>query len=234
MKKKYILDLIESILALFYPAYCPGCNYPLHLHEKRICNICVGSLAYTRYEQLEFNPLKQKFAGRFPVDQVFSLVQFKKGTAIQGILHDLKYGNHPELGRYLGNLMGYALRKSDHFRNITHLVPIPLHPSKQQKRGYNQAEQLAIGIQEVWKSVKIAQPIKRVKDTQTQTKKSRTDRFKNLEGSFEIHENRKINHWNILLIDDVLTTGSTLESCAILLHQHSPSSISFATLACAE
>lgn len=166
--------------------------------------------------------------------QVFSLVQFKKGTAVQGILHELKYGNHPELGRYLGNLMGYALRKSDHYRNVTHLVPIPLHPAKQLKRGYNQAEQLAIGIQEVWKSVKIAQPLLRIKDTKTQTKKSRDERFKNLEGSFKLKENRSIEHWNILIIDDVLTTGSTLESCGNILLAHTSSSISFATFACVE
>ncbi len=172
--------------------------------------------------------------GRVPFKMASSLLHFYKGGKTQELLHQLKYKDQPELGVYLGNLAAQYYQKVGFFEQVDVLIPIPLHPEKLAKRGYNQAEQLAIGISSATKLPVYSEAIRRVTATSTQTKKSRFERWLNVESVFEVAQSDQLENKHLLLVDDVLTTGATLEACAVKLLAVNGVNLSMFTLAHAE
>lgn len=207
-------DIVEGLAHLFFPHTCRGCHFTLAERADFLCFRCRFNLPFTGFEGQFDNPVEKIFLGRVRIESATSLLFFNAGSLTQELIHQIKYRDEPDLAVALGRLMGEKLGFSGRFSEIDAIIPLPLFKSRERKRGYNQAERLAKGISEslnkpVWKDL-----IARRRATSTQTKKNRMDRWSNVEGMFEIQSSRSVKGMKLLLVDDVLTTGATLEACA--------------------
>jgi len=219
---------------LFFPDICQACGEPLVKNENVICLSCLYKLPKTNFHMHENNPISRIFWGRANIHAATSFLFFNKGGSVQKLIHQFKYKGKIETGRYLGELLGFDLRKSDLFKNIDIIIPVPLHPRKLHIRGYNQSDIIADGIGNSMKVEVSASTLIRTVHTETQTKKTRYKRWENVKGKFDIKNPELIEGKHILLIDDVLTTGATLESCAQTLLDVPNLKVSLATLAYAQ
>ena len=227
-------EIKESILHVVFPHVCDGCGSDLLNIESRLCIRCLASLPETKFEIHPNNPVEKDFWGRLSIANASAHLYFTKESLVQHLMHQLKYRGNKELGLQLGRLMGNALKKAGRFNEIDALVPLPLFPSKEKRRGYNQATILCEGIAEVLNLPVLNHVITRPQHTETQTKKGRIERWKNIEGKFELTDPSKIQNKHVLLVDDVITTGATLESCGNELLKAENVKLSIATLCKAE
>ena len=208
--------MINDFFNLIFPKLCCACNNTLLKNENIICTSCVITLPKTNFHLDNKNPVNKVFWGRVPVEMATSFYSFSKKSKVQNLLHNLKYKGVKEVGYEIGKLFGAELKDTEYFKKIDLIVPIPLHKNKLKKRGYNQSEWIAKGMAESMKIPINAESLYRKIDSQTQTKKSRYKRWENVEEVFGI-SNNDLAHKNILLVDDVVTTGATIEACAQLL-----------------
>jgi ComF family protein len=222
-------ELKNSILHILFPHVCDGCGSDIIDEESSLCIKCIAELPETNFHLHANNPVEKIFWGRLPLICATAQYYFIKESMMQRLMHELKYKGNRELGKQLGRLMGYDLQKTNRFRKVDYLVPLPLFASKEKKRGYNQATILCEGIAEVVNTEIAKDVIVRTQYTETQTKKGRIERWQNIEGKFELITPEKIRNKNILLVDDVITTGATLEACGQELLQATPK-LSVATL----
>jgi ComF family protein len=206
-------EIKESILHVVFPHVCDGCGSDLLNIESRLCIRCLASLPETNFEIHPNNPVEKDFWGRLPVANASAHLYFTKESLVQHLMHQLKYRGNKDLGVQLGRIMGNALKSSNRFNDINALIPLPLFPSKEKKRGYNQAKVLCDGIAEILSLPVLSNVIIRPQHTETQTKKGRIERWKNIEGKFKLIDPASIQNKHLLLIDDVVTTGATLEAC---------------------
>lgn len=220
----------KDFLALVFPQTCCICRRSLFDFENLLCKICLAKLPVTHYHlRSEDNDLKTKITGLTDVRRVFSFLRFTKRGMSQRILHQLKYKHKPELGNLLGRTYGRVLL--DAFGPQWDLVtPVPLHPLKLKTRGYNQSERFAQGLADVL-GIPVHTGLQRVKFTETQTNKSRWQRWENVETVFEVASELGVIGKNILLVDDVMTTGATLAACANTLLDAGAKSIDIAVIA---
>jgi ComF family protein len=177
------------------------------------------------------NQVEKIFWGRIPVTHASSLCYFNSGSLIQSLLHQVKYKGNQELGHYLGRLIGETLIQSNRFSQIDALVPLPLFPAREKKRGYNQATVLCNGMSEVMNLPVWSNVIRRLTETSSQTRKNRIERWENMEGRFSIVKKNVITNNHIILVDDVITTGATLEACGEVLLAEEGVKLSIVTLA---
>jgi len=208
---------ISDFISLLYPRICYACGNTLFRHENVICTQCLFQLPKTNFHLFPDSPLDKVFWGRVPLQRTAALYYFSKGGKVQHLIHQLKYKGQKEVGIYMGKLLGNDLKTDPGFETINAIIPVPLHPRKQRKRGYNQSEQFAIGLSE---STGIAMDIKsfvRTVATETQTRKSRFARYENVKEIFKVTYPENLENKHLLLVDDVITTGATLESCANIL-----------------
>lgn len=231
---KPIQSLFQGIQYLFFPRNCCTCGAPLSKNETYFCLNCLIDLPYTHFENKENNPAIQRMWGRFPFHNGTSIFHFSKQSNIQTLLHQIKYGGDPDLVEFMGKKMGETLANTAFATLPDLLIPVPIHPKKEQKRGYNQSDLLCKGMSEINKIDYRTDLLVRKSLSESQTKKNRTERWENVETEFEQNKNITIKNKHILLVDDVMTTGATLEACAIALNQIPDIKISFATLAIAE
>ena len=210
-------ELMEGFLSLFFPSYCLGCGEPLTRGEEVLCTFCLFHLPRTFFHQDPGNPAARVFWGRVRLEMTSSFVFFHKGGNVQELLHQLKYQGKKEIGHYLGKLYGYEIGDSLIFKEADLIIPVPLHPRKLRKRGYNQSQCFAEGLSEVLNIPVENNCLLRKKYTGTQTKKSRFERWENVENIFGIVNPHKIAGRHVLLVDDVITTGATIEACASVL-----------------
>jgi ComF family protein len=224
--------LIRYFFGLFYPKLCEACGDALGVQEDVFCLSCLYRLPRTNYWAEAGNPVEQVFWGRVPVEHACSLFFFGKGSRYRKLLHKLKYDGKREIGIALGRQLGMELKNAPLYQSVELIVPVPLHPKKQYRRGYNQSEQIAAGIAQAtgWQ-VDTASLIRTV-FTETQTRKSRVERWKNVSEVFLLQNAAAVAHKHILLVDDVLTTGATLEACILQLQKAEGCTVSVATLAC--
>ena len=221
----------SDFLSLFYPQACEACGANLLHQETTICTLCLADLPLTGFENKNGNTVEQVFWGRVRIESACSLFYFKKGSKYQGMMHRFKYQGAKQIGIELGKLYGSKLAASQRFTDIDCIVPIPLHTSKFKKRGYNQSECIAQGIAEILKVPVDIDSVVRTTATATQTRKSRLDRWENVETVFEVTANNRLANKHILLIDDILTTGATLDACASKVLEVGNTRISIGTLA---
>lgn len=223
-----------DLVSLFYPAVCAGCGSPLPRPDVPVCPHCLFDLPRTGFETMPENPVEKLFRGRLPFTSASSLYYFSRGAAIQSMIHSLKYHQLPELGVFLGRQMGEALQSAGCYSNTRAIVPLPLSRKKRQIRGYNQAERLAAGMGEILALPVLPDAVEKSRKTSSQTRKNRTDRWQHMEGSFTADPQRLAAYPEILLVDDVVTTGATLEACGRALLQAGVRQLHLITLAFAD
>lgn len=228
-----IKQLLKNFISIFYPRSCVACGNALLQNESHFCLSCLMHLPETNYHIMENSPLDYIFMGRVPVEKVASMLFYKKGNKVQHILHALKYKGDKEVGRFLGEMYGRQLLKSPYYQSVDCIVPIPLHPKKLRMRGYNQSEWVAMGLARGMNIPYYTDVLFRSEFTETQTKKSRFSRWENVKGVFATADTEKITGKHVLICDDVLTTGATMEAAITQLKKIEGVRVSVATLACA-
>ena len=225
--------LFADTMHLFYPHVCMGCGSDLLQQDSIICLRCLHDLPHTNFAQHTGNPIEKIFWGRVPLAAAHSEFYFAKESLIQQLIHQLKYKGNQEIGIFLGQLMGRSLLNSNRFSNIDFLVPLPLNPRKERKRGYNQAAVICNGMSGTMQVPVLTGIVTRGRFTETQTKKHRTERWENVANSFIVTDKEKLVGKNLLLVDDVITTGATLEACCQSILRVEGVKMSLATLSTA-
>jgi len=210
----YFYDLWDDFISLLFPRLCYACGNQLLRNENLICTECYVVIPRTNYHIEEKNPVAQLFWGRCQIEKAASFSFYNKGSRISNLIHNLKYRGIREIGNELGRIYGSSLKSSGFINNIDLIIPVPLHPSKITTRGFNQSEAIASGISDVTGLPVISDSLARIKVSATQTRRSRYERWTNVEGIFRVSDPEIIRSRHILLVDDVITTGSTIESCA--------------------
>lgn len=229
-----MLKTLKEFLHLFYPQICAICEEQLVLNEKIICTLCRHDLPLTNFISFEENPLIQTFYGRVTIEKAYSLLFFRKKGVTQKIIHELKYHGNQEIGVFFGDWLGEIIVENGGFKDVDFIIPVPLHPKKMQKRGYNQVTKFGQKLSEHLKVPFLENKLTRVSATKTQTFKARFERFSNIDTKFLLVNPAFFDDKHILLIDDVITTGATLESCANEFHKSKNCKISILTMACSD
>ncbi|HLK30791.1 MAG TPA: phosphoribosyltransferase family protein [Puia sp.] len=224
-------DIVHSFSHLFFPHSCAGCGNDIISEGQILCIKCSSQLPLTGFELHDNNPIEKSFWGRVSINNGMSLLHFTKDSILQNLLHQFKYKGKKEIGFYFGKMMGNAILKSGRFKNIDALIALPLFASKEKRRGYNQSTVLCEGMSEILHIPILKNAVIRTTATETQTHKTRIERWQNIEGKFEIKNIPSLQNKHILLVDDVTTTGATLEACIIELLKAENIKLSIATLA---
>ncbi len=224
-------NILTDAFQLFYPHVCTGCGSDLLEKDNQLCLGCLHKLPHTGFASIDGNIVEKVFAGRLPLRAAFSEFYFSKGQLIQHLIHQLKYKNNRSIGFYLGEMIGNSMLQSERFSNLDYIIPLPMYADKEFKRGYNQAEIICNGIMEATRVPVMTKNVVRSYATETQTKKHRAERWLNVDGSFNILYPEKLVCKNVLLVDDVITTGATLEACGQLILKIPGTTLSLAALA---
>ena len=223
----------EDLIALFYPRLCAGCNSSLVRGEDVLCLNCLADLPRTNYHLIRENPVFLQFTGRVQIELATAFCRFDKGGRLQHLLHQLKYKGNREVGYKMGLLFGYDLIQNAMYQNIDAIMPVPLHPKKEKKRGFNQSVEICRGLSLAMDRPLISGNLIRVVHTDSQTRKGRFERWENVSGIFRVKNGASLLNKHLLLVDDVVTTGATLEACSIPLLEIPGVKVSIATLATA-
>lgn len=226
--------MFRELLSIFFPNNCSACEQPMARGESVVCTACLTALPFTDYHTYPDNPVEKLFWGRAPLRAGTALFYFNKGNRVQRLMHQLKYHKDTEVGLTIGRMLGSKLKGNERFAGIDRVIPVPLHPKKLKKRGFNQSELIALGISEVCGIPLDTTTLVRAINNPTQTRKSRFDRYKNVQGAFELMNFKEHPCRHVLLVDDVVTTGSTLESCIVTFQKTGYAEVSLCVAACAE
>jgi ComF family protein len=210
-------EVFHDFVTLIYPRYCAACMDGLLKGEDILCSRCIHELPRTNFHLFRENAVFNRLYGRLPIHSGAAFLHFHKQGTVQSLLHEFKYNNRPDIGRILGRVYGEELEKSGFSGHFDYILPVPLHTSKAKRRGYNQSEEFAKGLGDRLKKPILAHALVRVKPTETQTRKSRLKRWQNVEGVFRVSEPEAVMGKRVLLVDDVITTGATLEACGLEL-----------------
>jgi ComF family protein len=220
----------HGLVGIFFPQACSVCGSVLYNNEQVLCLKCYAGLPRTGFHKDPGNEVARIFWGRIPVENATSFILFHQGSSYRNLLYQLKYQGQQQIGLEMGRLFGLEL-KDTAFARVDLIHPVPLHPAKQRKRGYNQSELIARGMAEVLKIPVVTDRIARIAKTHSQTRKSRFERWENVRDTFRVLLPETLQDQHVLLIYDVITTGATLEACAEALLQTSGVSVSIASLA---
>ncbi len=225
------MKIFKNVFAIFFPEVCLSCNDYLVSNDSIICLNCRHDLPLTNFSFEENNLIEKSFYGRIALENATSLFYFFKKGNVQRLIHELKYNKQQQVGTFIGDWLGEQIIESERFKTIDCIIPVPLHPKKLKKRGYNQVTTFGESL-----AKKLDIPYKeniliRVSLAKTQTKKLRLDRWRNVQELFHVNNNTALENKHILLIDDVITTGATLEACYKALSHTKNLKISIACMA---
>ncbi len=224
-------ELAKDVFELFYPNNCGLCKKAITKGEEHICTSCLLSLAETNFHTVKDNAVEKILRGRFNFHRATSLYYFNKEGGMQEAMHSIKYLNNIYLAEHFGKLMSKKLK--DWLQDVDHIIPIPLAEKKESQRGYNQAFHMAKGLSDASGIVLNNTMVARIKDTATQTKMNRVQRIENMQAAFQWNTIDKLKGKHLLLLDDVITTGATVESCVLALPNNIDIKISILSLAVA-
>lgn len=224
-------QFFKDITDLAYPSSCLGCGTPLTDNEKSLCINCLVKLGQTGMHNTEPNEITELFFNKTPIIHGCAFYKYIKGGILQRLIHDLKYRGHPEIGVLLGSIAAQSIKKSEIFHDIDFIIPVPLHPKKLKKRGYNQSEKIAEGLSQVLNIPVNTNVLLKTCFNETQTKKHRIERYLNSQNIFQAKSSPELYGKHFLIVDDVLTTGSTLESCINEIKKIPNAKVSVFTLA---
>ena len=228
------MQLFKDIFDLFFPEVCLACKNQLHSNESSICTFCRHDFPQTDFTNVSNNQLEKLFHGRSPIKEATALFYFQKKGKVQELIHQLKYRNHQEIGELLGFWLGEDIESSKRFKSIDYIVPVPIHPKKRRKRGYNQLTKFGEALAQTLSKNLIEDNLIKVDSTETQTKKGRMERWLNVQNHFELVDPSFFENRHVLLIDDVITTGATLEACSNQFLQCKNATVSIAVMAYTE
>ena len=227
-----IKNIANDFLHLIYPHVCIGCGSDVLETEESICSACFSQLPFTNYFMFEDNPVQQRFAGRLIVQHAGSTFHFTTRSIMQNIVFAVKYRGNREAGIFLGKQTGKALLQTEWHKDIDIIVPLPLNKRKLQQRGYNQAELIANGIASIIDKPVANNIAMRKVYTETQTHKDRISRWQSMQYVFMVNNSEALYNKHVLLVDDIITTGATLESCGQHISALPGAKLSLATAAC--
>lgn len=228
------MPVINDFLSLIYPRHCEACSRNLYRHERYLCTHCRITLPRSNYHKLAASPLYMTFAGRVPLIMACSYLLYEKSGKVQKLLHAIKYQDQRELAVHLGKLYAEDLASAKTFSAVDLIIPVPLHHTKFKSRGFNQSEQFALGLASGLNKDISTHYLKRVKETSTQTRKKKYERWENVEGIFEVQESQALYGKHVLLVDDVITTGATIEASWQAMRKVEDIKISVASIAFAD
>jgi len=209
-----IAGIFRDFFGLFFPDNCVSCNQQLVRGEEVICMNCLYHLPRTNFHLRDDNPVAKTFWGRVPLQKATAYYYFSKGSKFRKLIHRLKYNGQRHIGVFLGKHFAGELQKANYLESIQRIIPVPLHPAKERKRGYNQSFYIARGMSQASGIPLDARSLVRITASETQTRKSRFERWKNVGEIFPVVAAEKLMNQHILLVDDVITTGATMEACA--------------------
>jgi len=221
----------SDFTSLFFPEYCLGCSGGLIKGEDILCTRCILELPRTGYQFNSENPVKEKFLGRLPVKYANAFLKFRKTGIVQHLLHQLKYNNHPEVGRKLGQFFGKEMNDAALANEFDIIIPMPLHSARQMKRGYNQSTLFAEGLMNSLGVPYNDSAVVRQVNTSTQTRKNKMERWENVSKAFMVKDSAVIKNKRVLLVDDIITTGASIEACGQELFNHECKELSIACIA---
>lgn len=229
--KSRATEILDDFVSLFFPRYCLACSGALAKGEELVCTECIVEMPQTDNHLVPDNALFSRLSFRISIAHAMALFKFSKSGRVQHLLHQLKYKNHPEIGVMLGRVYGEKLVEANLASAFDVILPVPLHPSRKRKRGYNQSAKFAEGLSE-----KLGIPFSdtllvRQRKTETQTRKSKLNRWENMAEVFRIVDPQRVEGKRILLVDDVITTGATIETCGHVLLLAGCATVSMACIA---
>ncbi len=225
------MNLFHDFFSLFFPNNCLACHSSLKGNEKHICQACFSQIPLTNFHKEEMSLMEKMFWGRVHLENITAYAFFEKKGIVQHLLHELKYKGKKDLGFFLGQMLGQELLINKKYEEIDILVPVPLHVSKFRMRGYNQSEEIAKGISDILQKPLAKDALACMRTTESQTRKTRFKRWQNVEEKYQLSQSKKIENKHILLVDDVITTGATIESCATQLLSCQGTKVSVASIA---
>lgn len=225
------MSFFKSLLYLFYPKVCAVCKDQLLENEDTICIICRHDLPIIFSKNTRNNKITSVFKGRIFIEQANTLLAYTKEGKTKKLIHHLKYKGNQNIGNFIGKWFGELLIENNQFSTIDYIIPVPLHPVKERKRGYNQVTTFAKTISSYLKKPLIIKNLTKTHLSTTQTFKQRFERFNDLETKFSINNPSFFNGKHVLLIDDVITTGATIEACCKELLKSEKIKISILTIA---
>jgi ComF family protein len=207
------MNYLSDFISLIFPRICAGCGNSLWKNEEGLCQLCEYHLPKTNFHFESENPVSRLFLGKVSIETGSAFLYFNKGSKVQRMVHQLKYKGRKDIGIYLGDQYGQTLKYAPLFNSADAIIPVPLHKKRYMQRGYNQSEQFAIGLSRAMNIPVNRYLLLRIKATETQTRKSRFSRYQNVKEIFTVTSPLEWTGRHLLLVDDVITTGATLESC---------------------
>ncbi len=225
---------LTGFFDFLFPPMCAGCRKKLVRGETLICTLCFGSFPETDFHTLAENPVTQRLIGKTTLAYGVALYSLKKKSPLEQVLFAMKYKNQPKIGELLGTYYGNILKKSTIADNTDAIIPIPLHPKRLYERGYNQSDFFAQGLATLLELPLYVDCIKRIRNTPSQTQKNKAERILNVKDAFKVAHSECIAQKHLVLVDDILTTGATLVSCAQTLLEQGADAVSVAAIAMVE
>lgn len=225
--------MLSALIDLIFPKVCYTCTTILNDNEQHLCTKCRHLLPVTDFHKNNDATVEKVFYGRVKVEQATALLRFTKKGIVQKLLHQLKYKGQEDIGLFLGEWLGEELKDIEHYKTVDLIIPVPLHNRKKRKRGYNQVERFGKHLALALNTTYCDDVLLKTTDTKSQVSKSRFARWNDKTELFTLNNSEKINNKHILLIDDIITTGATLEACIIELNKANNIKISIATMAIA-
>ena len=222
--------MIKNLLNLFFPEVCKACSNHLSDNELQICTSCRHNLPLTNFHDDQDNAVHKILYGRVKLEQATALLHFSKKGIVQQLMHNLKYRGHEDIGQFLGEWLGHELKMLDCYSNIDVVIPVPLHKTKLKSRGFNQVDKFGVAIANALNAEYNPSVLIKIKNTKTQVFKDRLKRNSNENINFKIVNGDCLENKHILIVDDIITTGATIEDCANTLLEINGIRISLATM----
>ena len=227
----YAFRPIKDLLNVIFSPVCATCGETLVGDERILCIECISHIPYTDFATTPDNQLELLLKDSWQHVNATSLMYFEKGEVSQKIIHNIKYYNNLRLAYHFGRELGRKIVDSHRFDDVDVIIPVPLHILRRLKRGYNQSHEICKGISSVFNRPIKSLTLVRTRYTETQTRKSHGERTKNVAGAFKLRGTKQLCGRHVLLVDDVITTGSTIRACRAALMQAEGVRVSVASLA---